>query len=350
MPRLPAAPRRIVAIDLALIGDLVCLTPALRCLMQAYPAAELSVVAASNASSVLSRFPGLERVIAVNKEAIHRSLGAQRQAAAALRQYRFDLAILFHSSFVSALIAFLARIPQRAGYSKDLRDPLLTLRVAPPRPRQFHLVDQRLHLLRRLGLATQITPPVYRVDEAAARRTTERLLPGVPPTLPVVAMVVGASWPTKPWPPERLAALCRKLPKQGCAVVLLGGPGQEDAAAGIGADGVPVHNLVGRTNLDELGHLLWRADAVVTPDSGPMHMAAGMGKPVIALFGPTDPRLCGMRHPAGVHLTPPAPCRCAWRKRCTAESFCMNEITEDAVLKRLLPVLAPRAAARTGDA
>lgn len=340
MPRrLPAAPRSIVAIDLALIGDLVCLTPALMALQQAYPAAELSVVTSTISGPVLEHFPALKRLILLDKEALHSSLKAQLTAARELRQERFDTAILFHNSFVSALLAFMSRIPCRAGYSKDLRDPLLTIAVPPPRPHRLHLVDQRLHLLRQLGLATRIVPPVYAVDQAAARETVARLLPGLAAATRVLALVVGASWPTKPWPPARLEALCRKLPRGSCEVLLLGGPGQEDAAARIASDVVTVHNLVGKTDLQQLGHLLWRADAVVTPDSGPMHMAAGLGKPVIALFGPTDPRQCGMRHSAGVHITPQVPCRCAWQKRCTAESFCMNEITEDMALAKLLPVL-----------
>ncbi len=340
MPRrLPAAPRSIVAIDLALIGDLVCLTPALLALQQAYPRAELSVVTSTISGPVLEHFPGLKRLILLDKEALHSSLKAQWQAARELRRERFDTAILFHNSFVSALLAFMASIPCRAGYSKDLRDPLLTIAVPPPRPHRLHLVDQRLHLLRQLGLATQVIPPVYAVDEHSACETVERFLPGVAASTRVLALVVGASWPTKPWPPARLEALCRKLPAHCCEVVLLGGPGQEDAAAKIASENVTVHNLVGKTNLQQLGHLLWRADAVVTPDSGPMHMAAGLGKPVIALFGPTDPRQCGMRHSAGVHITPPTPCRCPWSKHCTAQSFCMNEITEDMALARLMPVL-----------
>lgn len=340
MPRrLPTSPRSIVAIDLALIGDLVCLTPGLLALQHAFPHSKLSVVAASNSGPVLEHFPGLHQLIMVDKEALHRSPFAPARVARTLRQHRFDLAILFHSSFLSAMLAFLAGIPCRAGYSKDMRGPLLTTAVRPPKPHKLHLVDQRLYLLRQLGLATQVIPPVYHVNEQEARATVRRLLPQLPDDTPVLAIVVGASWPTKPWPPARVGALCRKLPPGSCEVLLLGGPGQEEAASAITSETVRVHNLVGATSLAELGHMLWRATAVVTPDSGPMHMAAGMGKPVIALFGPTDPRQCGMRHPAGIHISPPTPCRCPWRKRCTADSFCMSEITEDMALARLLPLL-----------
>jgi len=339
MKTLPTAPKRILVIDLALIGDLVCATPALAALRAAYPGAELCVMAASGAAAVLAHHPYISRLVRVDKRAIHRSFSAVLAAARQARMLDCELAVLFHNSFVAAAIVFLARVPSRAGYTTDLRGGLLTHRVPPP-ARRLHLVDQRLELLRRLGLPAEDTEPVYYVDRDAADATALALLPGWSRNLPLLVLVVGASWPTKQWPRERMQALCCKLPPGGCALALVGAPGQEELAEGIAPGGVPVFNLVGKTDIEQLGHILALATAVVTPDSGPMHMAAGLGKRVVALFGPTDAALCGMRHSLGVHLLPPALCRCHWKKRCTAESFCMSEITEDMVLDAVLPCLA----------
>jgi lipopolysaccharide heptosyltransferase II len=339
MNTLPTAPKRILVIDLALIGDLVCATPALAALRAAYPAAELCVMAASGAAPVLAHHPHISRLVRVDKRAIHRSMSAVLAAARQVRRLDCELVVLFHNSLVSAVIGFLARVPSRAGYTTDLRGPLLTHRLPPP-ARRLHLVDQRLELLRRLGLHAEDTEPVYYVNHAAADATALALLPGWSRDLPLLVLAVGASWPTKQWPRERMQALCRKLPPAGCALALVGAPGQEQLAEGITSASVPVFNLVGKTDIEQLGHILALATAVVTPDSGPMHMAAGLGKPVVALFGPTDVALCGMRHRLGVHLLPPTPCRCYWKKRCTAEAFCMSEITEDMVLDAVLPCLA----------
>jgi heptosyltransferase-2 len=196
-------------------------------------------------------------------------------------------------------------------------------------------VDAYLALLGPLGVAPAGDVPALAIGDAR-RAEARRLLAsaGIPAGIRPVALSLGAALgPAKLWPAERFAALAARLAGEGRPVVLVG-----EAAAAPLADGVraalplPVPSLVGRDHPALLPALLGECAVVVTPDSGPAHVAAAVGVPVVVLFGPTDPRLtapAGAGHAAVWRRPPCAPC---FLPRCPIDHRCMRAITVDEVL------------------
>ena len=327
-----------LAIDLAMIGDLVCATPALASLKTNYPSAQITVLASDSTAPVLNGNPDIGNTIGIDKNHDIGTIPCVLKNASVLRAQKFDIAFLFHNSFGSALVAALSGIPARIGYATELRGNLLTHRIAYPKER-LHLAEERLNILRKTGLAvTPARPKVY-CDHAQAEKTLARMVPSLDMTRPVVAISAGSTWPTKVWPRKNIQVFLNKLPVGSCSIILLGSAGETEYANGLSSISVPVHNLVGTTTLEELVHILDCADAVVAPDSGPMHIAAGLDKHVIGLFGPTDPKICGMLHDNAVHLRPNHMCLCCWEKKCRQRELCMDLLEADEVLHALMAVL-----------
>lgn len=219
-----------------------------------------------------------------------------------LKGDNFELAILLPNSFESALTSFLTRIPRRIGFNKDVRGLLLTDPIAVPEWKgRMHEAFYYLHLIgeaeRRVTGRCSVTGsmPDGRLGvsdqrRAGARATLRR--EGVGGDSKVVAFVAGsANSPEKRWPAERFAALNDLLQREfGAAVVLLGSKDECDVAQRISDLAVPAPiDLTGRTSLGEAMALLSIADVVVSNDTGLAHVAAAVGTPTLAIFGPTDP-------------------------------------------------------------
>jgi heptosyltransferase-2 len=244
-----------------------------------------------------------------------------------------DLAVLLPNSFEAALGAWLAGARRRVGYAGDGRTALLTDAVAPPDGR-VHQVDAYLGLLRPLGVAAPATAPALRV--AGARRDEARRLlatAGLKAGAPAVAIQLGAAFgPSKLWPPERLAALATVLEGEGIPVVFLGEPSAAPLLRAVeAARSTPVTSLVGRDHPALLPALLAELAVVVAPDSGPAHVAAAVGVPVVALFGPTDPRLTAPRGRAQAALWRRPPCAPCFQPRCPIDHRCLRGIAVEEV-------------------
>lgn len=335
---LPENPSKILVVDLAMIGDLVCSIPALNAISLRFPRAEISVLASESSLQILKHLPVVANAIPVNKKRVFSNPGAFFSKVKQLRTAKFDVAFLFHNSIGSAILASAARIPHRIGYATEMRSNLLTLPIAAPQER-LHLVEARTSLLRRAGIEASTFAPSFELKGDQVQEICERVLPELDTSRKLVLVAVGSTWPTKIWPKERVKALLNKLPVGSCSVGLIGGPGEEHLAEGLSSLSVPIYNLAGKTTLEELIHLIGRCDLLITPDNGPMHIAEALGKPVIGLFGPTDPKLCGMLHDKAIHIQPNSPCICCWEKKCKYKSFCMNEIGEQEVLDFALRIL-----------
>jgi heptosyltransferase-2 len=212
----------------------------------------------------------------------------------ALRRERCDEAWLLPNSFRSAVAPFLAGIPTRLGYSTDGRRWLLTHPVEEP-PRTGHQLHDYDALLLSRGIEPEAGRPTLPLPARAVERAAEVLqdagLAGPPPALLAPA---SAGLPAKRWPAARYAELARRFVAAGRTCALVVGPG-ETAIAGEVAEraGSALPTLGTALDPVELAALLARASVVVANDSGPMHLAAAVGAPVVGLFGPTDPARTG---------------------------------------------------------
>ena len=252
-----------------------------------------------------------------------------------LRAGGFDAVLLLPNSFRSAWTARRAGIPHRWGYAAGFRTPLLTRAVRRGRGRVHQSVYYN-ELVGGLGMPAGDWLPHVRVSGPTASRAATLLEEsGVPPGATVVGFAPGAAYGhAKRWPPSRVAEVATRLARERGATPLLVGAAA-DRSTGLEVEtalptDVRAVNLIGRTDLRVLAGVLARCRAFVSNDSGAMHLAAAVGVPVTAIFGPTDERATA---PAGGHevLLHPVFCRPCMLRECPIDHRCMKRVSVDRV-------------------
>jgi lipopolysaccharide heptosyltransferase I len=278
----PGAPaggpvRRLLVVKMSSLGDLFHALPAVRCLKRGL-GASVDWVAHDIYADLVGRFEDVDRAIAYPRSAFLRGARAMLRE---LRAERYDLVVDLQGLLKSAMVARLARGGRRIGPSFHREGAGLAYdEVAGRRDRNRHAVEENLDVVRHLGLP--------RLEPAFPVRFP-RSVPDAP--RPRVALLPCSRRPEKNWTVAGFAAVGRGLRERaGATLFVMGAPPDAavcaELAAAMGGGAV---NLCGRTGLVELGSLLQEMDLAVTVDSGPMHMAAAVGVPVVAVFGPTDP-------------------------------------------------------------
>ena len=272
------------------VGDMVMAQSLFRVLQSAAPDEPIDVLAPGWSVPIVARMPEVRQAIELPVGHGELRLGVRRAVARRLRPAGYGQALVLPRSAKAALVPWLARIPRRTGYRGEFRYGLIN----DVRAFDGERLDQTVKRFVNLGLDAgaplpEIPAPELRVDAAHQADALERLVPGQPG--PVVGLLPGAEYgPAKCWPVEHFAATARTLVDEGVNVWLLGGPGDRDTATAIAAAaGVPVSNLCGETSLADAIDLLAACRAVVTNDSGLMHVAAAVGTHVIALYGSSSP-------------------------------------------------------------
>ena len=276
------------------LGDAVMTTPALAGLRGAFPGARIALLAKPPVTELFRHHPDIDEVIVYERPGRHEGVSGRLRLGGELRRRRFDAALLLQNAFDAALLAFLARIPERAGYPTDGRRLLLSLPVPLTNDiLKRHEVEYYLCLLDGLGVPRP-EPPVLKLlvtDEERAGIASRLASLGVEPGAPIVAINPGATYGSaKRWYPDRFAAVADALSEEwGAEVVVVASTveaplaGEIEAAARRG-----VVNLAGKTTVREMMALLSLSSFLVTNDSGPMHIGAALGVPLVAIFGPTD--------------------------------------------------------------
>jgi heptosyltransferase II len=339
-------PRRILVRLPNWVGDALMATPALRALRRAHPEAEISVAAGAPLAALLGGLGSVDRWLPKEGRGVRAVVGHARELAAG----RFDQAVLLPDSVHVALAPWLARVPVRAGYARDLlRRALLTCALAPPRGESGRLpismIERYLRVTRALGCADAGLELDLPLDPLACERVAKRLaLAGVGETEPFVVVTPGASFgASKLWPPEHFAAACDGLrAARGLRSLLAPGPGEEAVAHAIAryAHSEPLVLEEPVTTLPELAALIARAKLLLTNDTGPRHMAVALGTPVISLLGPTDPRHTAHLLERQRVLREPVECSPCHLKVCPIDHRCMQRLGPERVLAAAAEVLA----------
>ena len=249
----------------------------------------------------------------------------------------FDAALLLTNSFRSAWTMRQAGIAQRWGYSANCRGFLLTQGLARPR-KKVHQSEYYSLLVGGLGVEVRQSLPRISVRADTMRRADEILAKhAIGPSTRLVGFAPGAAYGhAKRWPPVRVAELVRRVGSElGAVSVLIGAHGDREAGREIESSvpsGTPVVNLIGRTDLRQLAGVLARCSAFVSNDSGAMHLAAAVGVPVTAIFGPTDERVTA---PLGDHdvILQKVFCRPCMLRDCPIDHRCMRRISSDQVFE-----------------
>jgi heptosyltransferase-2 len=322
-------------------------TPAVAALRSLYPTAHISVLARPWVAPVFNEHPAVDEVILFGSSDGNNTLVEKISLSRSLKARQFDLAVLFPNSFDSALIAYLARIPRRVGYRTDGRRLLLTLPVDVPEDRRtrhevFYYLGLTHSLQRRYSpeSAGRIPagPPKLHVNvpaegRAAAREFKARLDPSGDAVL--IGFNPGAAYgPAKCWPVERFVSLGRRLVERfpGCHILVFGTAKEESVAMSISAPlGERGHNLAGKTTLAQVMGIIGILDLLVTNDSGLMHVGAGLGIPLVAIFGSTNPVTTGPWSGKSVVVRHELSCSPCLKRTCPSDFGCMKGIGADEV-------------------
>ncbi|MCB9800514.1 MAG: lipopolysaccharide heptosyltransferase II [Candidatus Omnitrophica bacterium] len=279
------------------LGDILFQLPAIEAIKRKYPSAFIACIAPLRCHDILKAHPDIDEVYLFDEKNTHRSLLAKINFIRQLRKKNWDAGYLFHRSMTRALVLFLAGVETRIGY-RAKRRAFLTSAVEEPSGR-MHQVDYFLHLAYKSGVPVNPGAAYHfyyssKASDYIAQILMERgLQPGR-----FVCFHLGANWEPKQWPPEHFSALADKIHAAFQFPVVITGAETDWPLAEKFRRHVqtaPFLILTGQTSLEELGALFAQSAFVVTGDSGPMHIAAGSGAKVLALFGPTDPELTGPR-------------------------------------------------------
>ena len=332
------------------VGDTVLATPVLANLRSAFPAAKIHCLSTAWAGDILIDHPDVDELRLRPGGA-----AADFRAAAAFRRDRMDLAFVLPNSIRGALLALAAGARRRVGYRRDGRSILLTdpvPRLPPPRGGGRHQVDEYLALLEAAGVSVTSRIPRVGVSREAETFAGEVFLRhGIDPDEPVVGIQPGAKFgATKLWPAERFAAAADGLAEsEGARIVLLGSPAEGPLTARIASlmKTAPV-DLAGKDRVAFLPALLRRFSVLLTEDTGPMHIAAAVGTPVVALFGPTDPGRTGPLGDRHTVLRRDLSCAPCFLKQCPYGHECMEETAVDGVYRAVRETLRASASSRAG--
>ncbi len=323
------------------LGASLLAFPCLKSLEENFPAAEIAILPPPAYADFFQNVnPGYQ----VIRLPDFKDITGLKRASSRLKKMNFDLGLLLDESFASALLFYLARIPQRWGYDREGRGFMLTkkshLRATDP---QLHLKRHYLQLLDTLGLKTSDRPLRLGLPDSYRQEALHRVKQaGLNPDLPAVAIQSGSGFgPSRIWPLSRQRELIQRLLDSRLQVVLVGSrASQETNRALLEEFGGRLVDLSGQLSLEETAGVVSGVKVFLGNDSGLTHLANLLGTPVVGLYGPTDPHISGPSQPPAVAFHKPAPCApCSYRS-CPYDHRCLNSISAGEVYEVISSFLA----------
>jgi len=326
---------KILVVAPSWIGDMVLAQPMLKLLHARHTPLAIDVLAPRWTLPLIGRMSEVR--LAFESPFAHGDLklGERRRLGHEISREGYEQVIVLPNTFKSALTPFFSSIPVRTGYVGEMRHWLLNdaRRLDEKRLPQLAQRYAELALPRGEVFRPPLPTPSLRSDEAARRAVMARL--GLDRVRPVAALAPGAEYgPAKRWPAQYFAELAQGLAAHGCAVWLIGSPNDRQAGADIErAAGGVCRNLCGETSLEEAIDLLAACSLVVSNDSGLMHVAAALGRPLIALYGSSSPAYTPPQSAEARILKLDLPCSPCFQRNCPLGHFnCMMQLTPDKVL------------------
>lgn len=351
---------RLLCVRLDALGDVLMTGPALRALKRANPARRLTLLTSPIGASIARYLPDVDDVLIyeapwMKATPARANASADRAVIRRLRARRFDGAVIFtvysQSPLPAAHLCYLADIPLRLAHCRENPYQLLTdwLPECEPQPRLRHEVRRQLDLVRYTGAAPkderlQLQVPSECLGEARRKLTAI----GVDPEARWVVIHPGASAPSRRYAPGGFAAAARALAREhGCTVIYTGTVEESILVERIRAEmGAPSHSLAGKLSLGALCGLIAAAPVLVSNNTGPVHIAAAVGTPVVDLYALTNPQ----HMPWGVEnrvLYHNVPCKYCYKSFCPeGHHDCLRRVPPQAVVNATLELLAQRAPAR----
>jgi ADP-heptose:LPS heptosyltransferase len=397
-------PRRILVRGVNWLGDAVMTTPALLRLRECFPDALIALLTPQELHGLWLHHPAVDEIVTFKTGDSAWTVAskikdlmwpeAKRKPSSAgpeehPQRGAFDLAVVFPNSPRSALEMWLARVPQRVGYARPWRSFFLTLRVSerpdavkmrkrsageirsliansadassianrsrragPIANSPAHQIHDYLHLVAALGANPEPVPAQLVVTAGEIKAVAQKFNLGDEFTggRPLFGMNPGAEYgPAKRWPVERFIAAAREIQKRtNCLWLIFGGKGDSEVVgrihSGIEGPKCEARNLAGKTSLRELTALLKLSRVLLTNDTGPMHVAAALGTPVVVPFGSTSPEFTGPGLPDDPRhrlLQSDAPCSPCFLRECPIDFRCMTGISVERVVEAVMKAVEP---------
>jgi len=338
---------KILVIRFSSLGDVILTTPVLSALKSKFPRSKIFFLTKLKYADVLRADPRIFSLIGFDETENHKGLSGFMKLVSQLRSYRFDLLVDLHANLRSFLVRHLVRSSIKLKYNKHWLARFLMVHFKFLRTKSVNTVDSYLEVLKKIQIhSPERSPQIFLSREDVEFSGHFLLEQKVGKDDIVVGVHPGARWETKRWDQEKFTRVCHALiDKYGCKIMLLGDAGDEKLIGEISAN-LPASRLVKAVGLS-LGRfvsVIKRCDCLVTNDSGPMHIASALQVPVVAIFGPTHPKL-GFA-PAGSFdrvlcaQVRCSPCSLHGEKRCHKKSrFCMDLIQPEMVVKTVVDLL-----------
>jgi heptosyltransferase-1 len=317
---------KILIVRLGALGDIVHAIPAAAALRAADPQARIDWLVEAKHRPILDLVTVLDGIVPLEAK----TAGGWVDAVRRIRHVGYDVAVDFQGLMKSAVLARASGAPRIVGFS------IWHLREKGARPfysetddgsggeEAGHVIAKNLRLLRVLDIeAATVEFPLARVASAALDDVQRAL-----GSSPFALINPGAAWPNKRWLPTRFAEVAAFLREvRGLSSVVLWGPGEEALAQSIVAAAGGAARMAPATQIPDLVELSRAARLIVSGDTGPLHIAAAVGTPAVAVYGPTDPHRNGPWAPDDVMVSRYEACECHYERRCTRPDWCLQTIT-----------------------
>ena len=330
---------RFLLVRLGALGDIVHAIPVAAALSRAFPSARIDWLVSAKHRDLLDLVPVIDRRLAMKDRGDTAGGTPLPATIRELRRSRYDVVFDLQGLIKSAVLARLSGASRVVGFSSGyLREPLArpfyTEVYDPggggmydPRERS-HVVQMNLGLLTAIGLTVPAPEfPIERVDTEVARAMRER-------TGHRYALVnPGAAWPNKRWPAERYGAVARAIEERhGLKTIVSWGPGEEGLAQEVVRESSGAALLSPRTSIADLLALIRGAALMISGDTGPTHVAAALGTPIVGIYGPTRPSRNGPWAPEDITISRDTVCQCHHLRRCTRDRMCLLDVEAAEVL------------------
>ena len=333
--------KSVLVVKLSAIGDVIHALPVSYAIKETYPEAKVTWVVEPPAYDILKDNPYIDNIIVFEKKKFKSMRGFLKNYGPftkILNADKYDASLDLQGLFKSAAIAWSAKAPIRLG-TCNMRE--MSHKVSRPvvgPNANCHIVERYLDVVRELGC--QVNKVVFPMeisqrDQQAAEGAMQQA--GIRMENPYVVLAVGANWPNKRWPTRYYAKLSDWLYDRKIIPVIIGGGMLDSTLAGeIDAEAeIPPIILVGKTTLKQLAHVIKHAKAVVGGDTGPVHLAAGLGVPTVMVMGPTDANRNGPYGQLENAIEANRPCKYCWKRACPKGLECLSVIHPEAVEEKL---------------
>lgn len=340
--------KRILIVRTDRIGDVLLSTPVIKALREAYPKSYIAVMANPNTKEILDGNPYLNEIIILDKQKEHKGLIGSLRLMSSLRKRKFDLALILHGTKRVHVLALLSGIKERVGYNRKWGF-LLTKKIPDIKPLGLkHELEYCLDLVRILGIEPKDKRTFFPINSIAENKIEQLFKEKIKAGFPVVCLHPGASCPSKRWLKERFAEVAKKLISEFNANIIIVGGKDENLNISNELDRLineeHVLNLSGNLTIPELGSVLKRCDLFISNDSGPVHIAASVGIPVISIFGRSQAGLSPKRwRPVSensVVLHKDIHCKICLAHNCDKNFACLSAVSADEVYAAAKDILS----------